>query len=115
MVENIFTSFGGTKYYNGLVKCENSNIIIPCLTFFCPAYIIYNISLYQLLSGEYNLTFPPLRGGGERNQKSDIREENSKLIRKRRDKKGREEKNGKKKGGKGRKKEKIKERTEKIS
>ena len=31
------------------------------------------------------------------------------------DKKGGEEKNGKKKGGKGRKKEKIKERTEKIS
>ena len=47
--------------------------------------------------------------------KSEIREENSKLIRKRRDKKGGEEKNGKKKGGKGRKKEKIKERTEKIS
>ena len=61
----------------------------------------------KVLSGEYNLTF-------ERNQKSEIREENSKLIRKRRDKK-REEKNGKKKGGKGRKKEKIKERTEKIS
>jgi len=40
---------------------------------------------------------------------------NSKLIRKRRDKKGGEEKNGKKKGGKGRKNEKIKERTEKIS
>ena len=38
------------------------------------------------------------------NQKSEIREENSKLIRKRRDKKGGEEKNGKKKGGKGRKK-----------
>ena len=68
------------------------------------------------LSGEYNLTFaPPPSGGGERNQKSKIREENSKLIRKRRDKKGGEEKNGKKKGGKGRKKEKIKERTEKIS
>ena len=50
---------------------------------------------------------------GKRNQKSEIREENSKLIRKRRDKKGGEEKNGKKKGGKGRKKEKIKERTEK--
>ena len=64
----------------------------------------------KLLSGEYNLTF-----GGERNQKSEIREENSKLIRKRRDKKGGEEKNGKKKGGKGRKKEKIQLRTEKIS
>ena len=55
---------------------------------------------------------PPLRGG-ERNQKSKIREGNSKLIRKRRDKKGGIEKNGKKKGEKGRKKEKIKERTEK--
>ena len=55
---------------------------------------------------------PPLRGG-KRNQKSKIREENSKLIRKRRDKKGGIEKNGKKKGEKGRKKEKIKERTEK--
>ena len=44
----------------------------------------------------------PLRG--ERSQKSKIRQENSKLIRKRRDKKGRKEKNGKKKGGKGRKK-----------
>ena len=68
-----------------------------------------------LKSGEYNLTFAPPSGGGKRNQKSEIREENSKLIRKRRDKKGGEEKNGKKKGGKGRKKEKIKERTEKIS
>ena len=65
---------------------------------------------------------PPLRGGGygmvwygERNKKSEIREENSKLIRKRRDKKGREEKNVKKIGGKGRKKEEIKERTEKVS
>jgi hypothetical protein len=42
-------------------------------------------------AGEYNLTFalpPPQGGGGGRNQKSEIREENSKLIRKRRDKKG---------------------------
>ena len=65
-------------------------------------------------AGEYNLTFAPFFGG-KRNQKSEIREENSKLIRKRRDKKGGIEKNGKEKGGKGRKKEKIKERTEKIS
>ena len=41
------------------------------------------------LTGEYNLTFAP--------QKSEIREENSKLIRKKRDKKGGEVKNGKKK------------------
>ena len=66
-------------------------------------------------AGEYNLTFAPASGAGKRNQKSEIREENSKLIRKRRDKKGGEEKNGKKKGGKGRIKEKIKERREKIS
>ena len=45
------------------------------------------------------------------NQKSKIREENSKRGIKREEKK----KNGKKKGVKGRKKEKIKERTEKIS
>ena len=63
-----------------------------------------NKTFSLLNSGEYNLTFAtPLRGG-ERNQKSKIREENSKLIRKRRDKKGEEEKNGKKKGRKGRKK-----------
>ena len=66
-------------------------------------------------SGEYNLTFAPASEGGKRNQKSEIRKENSKLIRKIRDKKGGIEKNGKKKVGKGRKKEKIKERTEKIS
>ena len=56
-------------------------------------------------AGEYNLTFAPPSGGGKRNQKSEIREENSKLIRKRRDKKG----------GKGRKKGKNKGKTEKIS
>ena len=47
-------------------------------------------------AGEYNLTFAPplpLKGGGERNKKSEIREENSKLLRKRRDKKGGDEKN----------------------
>ena len=76
---------------------------------------LYNSIIQVDKIGEYNHTFaPPPLGGGERNQKSEIREENSKLIRKRRDKKG-EEKNGKKKGGKGRKKERIKERTEKIS
>ena len=46
---------------------------------------------------------------GGRNQKSEISEENSKLIRKRRDKKG-EEKNGKKQREKGRKREKRKKR-----
>ena len=52
-------------------------------------------TLYSLLpsmQGSIILLLP-------RNQKSEIREENSKLIRKRRDKKGGEEKNGKKKGG----------------
>jgi hypothetical protein len=40
----------------------------------------------ELGPGEYNLTFaPPPSGEGKRNQKSEIREENSKLIRKRRD------------------------------
>ena len=67
------------------------------------------ICIQRAVPWEYNLTFAP------RNQKSEIREEKSKLIRKRRDKNGREEKNGKKTGGKGRKKEKIMERTEKIS
>ena len=55
-------------------------------------------------SGEYNLTFaPPPQGGGKRNQKSEIREANSKLIRKRRDKKG-EEKKWKEKRGERKKK-----------
>ena len=66
--------------------------------------------------GEYNLTFapPPLRGG---EKKSEIRNQGRKFktYKEKRDKKGGEEKNVKKKGGKGRKKEKIKERTEKIS
>ena len=46
--------------------------------------------------------------GGERNQKSEIREENSKLIRKRRDKKGREEKMERKKGKRKKKEKKVK-------
>ena len=44
-------------------------------------------------------------GGGWGGKKSEIREENSKLIRKRRDKKGRKEKNSMKNVGKGRRKE----------
>ena len=45
-------------------------------------------------SGEYNLSFE------NQNQKTEIREENSKFIRIRRDKKGGEEKNERKKGEK---------------
>ena len=49
-------------------------------------------------SGEYNLSFE------NQSQKTEIREENSKFIRIRRDKKGGQEKNCKKKGEKRRKK-----------
>ena len=60
---------------------------------------------YRFCAGEYNLT---QGGGGERNKKSKIREENSKPIRKRRDNKGGEEKKWKEKGRERKKKGKNK-------
>ena len=55
---------------------------------------------FRNMQGGYNLTFaPPPQWGGGRNKKSEIREHNSKLMRKTRDKKG-EEKKWKAKGGK---------------
>ena len=54
-------------------------------------------------TGEYNLTPPPSLGG-KINKKTEIREDNSKLISKRRNKKGGEEKNSEKNREGGRKK-----------
>ena len=66
----------------------------------------YHLYLYMDTPGEYNLTFAPPSGGGEINQKSEIREENSKIIRKRRDKKGGEEKEKMERKKKGRERKK---------
>ena len=47
--------------------------------------IVWNVTYIVKCTGEYNLTPLPPSGGEKRNQKAEIREENSKLMRKRRD------------------------------
>ena len=78
----------------------------------------YHLYLYMDTPGEYNLTFAHPSGGVKINRRSEVGEENSKIIRKRRDRGGGEEKKKKKwkekKGGKGRGGETIKERTVKM-